>query len=95
MLLSITKGQDQIISLFCKGSIEGGIILDEICHNIVGILVLVEIMIGKFEGVGFEEGENSCLVLENAVELVVLKLFGCEVLGAVVGGLSLHYIELL
>ena len=61
----------------------------------MGILVLVEIMIGKFEGVGFEEDENSCLVFENAVELVVLELFGCEVLGAVVGGLCLHWIELL
>ena len=59
------------------------------------ILVLVEIMIGKFEGVGLEEGENSGLVLENAVELVVLELFGCEVLRAIVGGLCLHYIELL
>ena len=61
----------------------------------MGILVLIEIKIGKLEGIGLEEGENSCLVLENAVELVVLESFGFEVLGAVAGGLSLHYIELL
>ena len=56
----------------------------------MGILVLIKIMIGKFEGVGLEKGENSCLVLENPVDLVTLELLGCEMFGAVVGGLCLH-----
>lgn len=53
LLSSIAEGQHQIISLFRIGAIELRIIFDEICHNIVGILVFIEIMIGEFEGVGF------------------------------------------
>jgi hypothetical protein len=95
LLSSIIEGQNKIIPLLCIGAIEFRIIFDEIRHNVVGILVFIEIMIGEFEGVGLEKGEDSCLVLESAMELIVLQLLSGEVLGSVVGGAGLHWIELL